>query len=415
MSLELFPYQVEGVKTLIKNSRFLLADEQGLGKTVQAICACKALDLKKILVICPAFLKPQWEAEFKLWYPARIDVRVESYNYIQKKENVNRLKKYFWNVVIADECQRIGKWTAVQTKNFVLSLAFDAPRVWLLSGTPSTKSAADWHSIYTALDPEYNVTPESFYNKFCFKKEFNVSYRGRGGKLMTKKITEFKGYKNEEELRALIKPFILRRLKKDVAPNLPPKLFSTVIIDTGVKYLPLNAKTLKKDVEAGEPTGNLAKLRREVGNTKIPVFFEWFDFDDDSQAIIFCWHRDNVKEVLSGFIERGLKAESMLGGDLTGHRERVQQEFREGKIQYLVLSIAACEVGLNLEAAKRCVFLELPWSAASYDQCWSRMERVTTKHDSLFIYTLIAEGSMDTHVMDVITQKRIKSEKVING
>ena len=135
----LFDYQKVGADFLCKNPAAFLADEQGLGKTLQVIAACDTLGLTKVVVICPAIAKINWRREFDKWGTVEREVKVFSYDKItQSKEVRNEIAKFEPDVLVLDEAHYLKNRTAKRTKYLYGQycrgdgLVRFADRVWLL-------------------------------------------------------------------------------------------------------------------------------------------------------------------------------------------------------------------------------------------------------------------------------------------
>src|SRR5205823_11297854 len=172
LRLPLLPYQREGMLHLAFGERTLLADESGLGKTVQAIAACELLarlkGVGRVLIVCPASLKAEWEEQIARFTdrPARSVFgpraqRLHAYrnppfftivNYEQVLPDAEDLNAILApDVVVLDEAQRIKNW---QTKTARRVKSLSAPYAFVLTGTPLENRIDELYSIVQFLDPE---------------------------------------------------------------------------------------------------------------------------------------------------------------------------------------------------------------------------------------------------------------------
>jgi SNF2-related domain len=228
----LLPYQREGVLHLAFGERALLADEMGLGKTIQAIAACvllaKLKQIERVLVVCPASLKAEWEEQIA-WFcdrPTRLvfgsrPQRHAAYrdpafftivNYEQvlgDTEEINSTLKP--DVIVLDEAQRIKNW---QTKTARRVKSLRSPYAFVLTGTPLENRIDELYSIIQYLDPEI-LGP-----LFRFNRDFyQLDERGRPV-----------DYQNLADLRARLEPLLLRRRKADVESQLPGRTVKTYFV-----------------------------------------------------------------------------------------------------------------------------------------------------------------------------------------
>src|SRR6267154_428015 len=228
----LLPYQCEGMLHLAFGERTLLADEMGLGKTIQAIAACELLarrrDIKRVLVVCPASLKAEWEEQIARFTDRPTQAvfgsraaRLLAYrepkfftivNYEQVLGDAADINKVLApDVIVLDEAQRIKNWQ-IKTARQVKLLR--SPYAFVLTGTPVENRIDELYSIVQYLDPEL-VGP-----LFRFNREFYaLDARGRPV-----------DYQNLAELRSRVAPVLLRRRKSDVESELPGRTVKTYFV-----------------------------------------------------------------------------------------------------------------------------------------------------------------------------------------
>ncbi|HLE90250.1 MAG TPA: SNF2-related protein, partial [Anaerolineales bacterium] len=236
LSAKLYPYQEQGAMHLAFGRRAMLADDMGLGKTVQAIAAAALLkemrDIQKTVIICPASLKHQWAREIRRFtslsvtvvegnLKARRDLYRDSsffkiINYELVRHDMDELLKLRPDLIILDEAQRIKNWrakTAMMVKSLPSRYAF------VLTGTPLENRIDELYSIFQFLDPRILGPLWHFNDRF-----YELEKRESG----TYKIL---GYKNIDQLRALIKPYILRRTRDEVLKDLPPRTDNNFFVE----------------------------------------------------------------------------------------------------------------------------------------------------------------------------------------
>lgn len=239
----LFPYQVEGARFLAERKRALLADDMGLGKSAQAIEACKMLGVGIVTVICPASVRQNWIREFEKFWPGFRPI-VASYDQVVRNGGTD------WcgsgnNALILDEAHYLKTRTAKRTKAIfgpkcdgVGGLVERAKHVFLLTGTPTPNNPSELWSALRAVMPQTISTPSSiehtrdkpltywqFINRYCYLRDNGFGYEIVKGK-------------NLSELRERIKPYVLRRKKDEVLKDLPPIRFDQLYLDGGTLDLP---------------------------------------------------------------------------------------------------------------------------------------------------------------------------------
>jgi hypothetical protein len=236
----LLPYQREGVLHLAFGERALLADEMGLGKTVQGIAACillaKLKGVARVLVVCPASLKAEWEEQIarfcdhstRLVFGPKVQrdaaYRAPAFftivNYEQVVVDADEINGILRpDVIVLDEAQRIKNWHT-KTARRVKSLR--SPYAFVLTGTPLENRIEEVYSIVQYLDPE-TLGP-----LFRFNRDF-YQFDERGRPI---------DYQNLSDLRARLQPLLLRRRKSDVESELPGRTVKTYFVPmTGEQQL----------------------------------------------------------------------------------------------------------------------------------------------------------------------------------
>ena len=241
-----YPFQKIGVEFGLKVGSFIIGDEMGLGKTIQAIIWSESLRSQKTLVVCPASLKLNWKKEIEKWtnkkasflgdsfeapyqitnYEALIDrAQVVNIDDRKKKERTLNQSKVMpfilsqkWDCIILDEAHKIKSQKAKQTKA-VQKIHSLFQHHCLLTGTPLLNRPIE-------LFPLLNyVAPQKWNNFFRFAKEYCGAYQGRWG-------WDFSGATNQNKLREEIKPYMIRRKKEEVLPDLPEK--TVQVIEVGL-------------------------------------------------------------------------------------------------------------------------------------------------------------------------------------
>ena len=222
LSTPLYGYQEEGALHLAFGRRAMLADDMGLGKTVQAIAAAALLqqlrDIQHVLIVCPASLKHQWAREIRRF--TSLPAQVIEGNPIQRRQlyrdpgffniinyelvlrDVDEMQRSCEpDLVILDEAQRIKNW---RTKTADAVKRLRSPYAFVLTGTPLENRLDELYSVFQFIDPTI-LGPLWRFNERYFELE-------------TKRPGAYKvlGYKNLDELRHRIAPYVLRRVREEV-------------------------------------------------------------------------------------------------------------------------------------------------------------------------------------------------------
>ncbi|MEW5959503.1 MAG: DEAD/DEAH box helicase [Chloroflexota bacterium] len=455
LSTPLYGYQQEGALHLTFGRRAMLADDMGLGKTVQAIAATSLLhqlrDIQRALVVCPASLKHQWAREIRRFTSFSVNIvegglrdRRNAYqnpafftiiNYelaLRDEEELRRLRP---DLIILDEAQRIKNW---RTKTADAVKRLRSPYAFVLTGTPLENRLDELYSIFQFIDPTI-LGPLWRFNQRFFQVE---------RKSPTSNSYKVLGYKNLDELRHLISPYVLRRVRNEVLHDLPDRIdnnFFVPMTDPQWKayeefrytVAQLIAKAQRRPLTPQEHKillGALVKMRlicnalalhdpdlspKEREKTS-PKLQELADILDDEvannghKAILFSqW--TNMLHLTYPVLERLNLGHVTLSGDVpTPQRGALVDRFFNDDKCKIFLSTDAGGVGLNLQAASLVVNLDLPWNPAVLDQRIARAHRHGQAH-TVNVINLIAKDTIEERMLDTLTAKRDVFAGVFGG
>lgn len=391
--LALRSYQLEGAKFLASRRFALLADEMRVGKTPQAIIAAVAINARRILVVCPAIAVPQWRSEFERWWPS--DRRSPTFDVMSydKARTTDFSLQMDYDVAIIDECHFAKNPDAQRTKKIYGKdgIGWHARRMWSLSGTPATKHAGELYPMFKA----YGITAltyDQFTRRYC-DIDFTGVIRGTKQRMIP-------------ELKGLLAQIMLRRTRKQVAPEMDEIVFEFLAID------PMSQVDLPKDAEVALQDNlisvGLATSRREVALAKalplVEEIAECLERGDYQKTVVFGWHRDAIHAVRAGLEARGVKAAELMGGMHESQRTAVQQEFRIGKIQVVVAQIIAAGTAIDLSAASHGYFLELDWVPGSNVQAANRLVSMM-KDEPVTFDICTMPGSVDDRVQRILLRR----------
>lgn len=405
MTRELYPYQRIGADWLASKKHALLADQMGLGKTVQAIMAAKQVGARRIAVVCPASVRANWHREFERWWPEfGADPFVNSYNMLVRGSWYGMGPE----VLIIDEAHYLKNRDSKRTKAVYGKdgLATRARRVWLLSGTPAPNNPAElWthlHALAPGLIMGKNGKPASwwgFVNRYCKTVD-----KGFGPQIV--------GGKNLDELKALMAPFILRRTKDEVLADLPPIRFNTLPID-GV--LPSETAHDEMLVESALETGieslakvamHVATLRRATGMAKLKGVIDWIkDFlESGEKLVVFAHHRDVIRETHASLREPLRGKIALVTGDTGARQAEVDRFQNDPDCRLFIGQIQAAGTGITLTAASTVLMVEQSWVPAENAQAAMRIHRIGQKN-ACVVYNAVLAGSIDERIGDALTRK----------
>jgi SNF2 family DNA or RNA helicase len=419
---ELRPFQRAGVAYALKARRTFLADEQGLGKTVQALAALEADGAYPAVVICPASLKLNWERETRRWLPERsisvvsgtgatpklADITILNYDIVHAHRARLSLAKP--KALVLDESHYVKNPGARRTKA-VRRLAEGLPEGALrlaLTGTPVMNHPDE-------LIPQLRVLGRL--------EEF-----GSGARFSRR----FQGVGAEERIHwHLRRSCFVRRVKADVLPQLPRKrqVVVPVALENEREYRlaeqdviawlreqPLDLSELDRRVAAAlraERLAQLNALKRLAARGKLGPALAWIDdfLASDEPLVVFAGHRE-VQDLL---IERFPDAAHLLGRDSAQSREDAVRAFQEeGGPQLIVCSTRVGAQGITLTRASNVAFLDLEWTPAIHDQAEDRCHRIG-QEDAVTAWYLLAAETIDETMIELIAKKRGIVDAVTDG
>lgn len=443
-----FNHQIDGFNYGMKNDRFLLGDEQGLGKTKQAIdiaCAKKqARNYEHCLIICGVNgLKWNWQREVSTH--SNEDSHIlgsrtgnKTISNAGKLEDLNNLPDAYFlitnveslrngdicrkvqdlckskkiNMVVIDEIHKCKNPTAQQGKAI---LKIKADTMIAMTGTPLMNNPLDLYITLKWLGYENN-------NFYAFRNHYCVM-GGYGG-------YEITGYKNMKELHEILDERMIRRLKKEVL-DLPEKISTTEYVemtDAQSKIYAEVEQALKEDIDkiklSPNPLAQLIRLRQATGYTgilsssvqesakldRLEEIIEELN-DNNEKAIVF----SNWTDMTSTIIERLKKYNpAVITGDIKDRTAEQDKFMNDASCKVIVGTIGAMGTGLTLTAASTVIFLDSPWNRALKEQAEDRAHRIGTT-STVSIITLVCKNTIDERIEEIIQKKGKMSDILVDG
>ncbi|HAV64961.1 MAG TPA: helicase, partial [Verrucomicrobiales bacterium] len=435
------PYQKDGVRWLhqLRANGFggILADEMGLGKTLQALAhVCLARSSKTespglpFLVVCPTSLVFNWQAEAAKFAPhlrvlvfagpdrhahvsrfADYDLILTSYALIRRDADAYR--PFEFDTVILDEAQHIKNR---ESQNAQAVKSIRCRHRLVLTGTPMENSVLDLWSIFDFLMPGYLGAARDFRERY----ELPLG-RGRDPAL-------------QDRLSRRVRPFILRRLKRDVAKDLPDKLeqvsFCELTADQRAVYQQV-LEAGRNEVLAAVGKDGFAKSRMvvftallrlrqgccdlrllQLGTARIKEPSGKLElFGELLEEIVDGGHRALVFSQFTSMLD--LLAERLAGESIefcrldgsTKDRGEVVRRFQQGVAPVFLISLKAGGVGLNLTAADTVIHFDPWWNPAVEDQATDRAHRIGQRR-VVTSYKLITRDTVEEKILRLQQKKR---------
>lgn len=406
------PYQIDGVKTLVPKKRFLLADDAGLGKTVQAIVAANYKSYKEsrsldVLVIGTKSMRITWHREVTKWNNEN-NYAITNFEQLIGKNAKSFAKK--WDIVILDESHLCVKNVTSKRCKAFLDLIKSVDTVWLMTATAASKTAEDYYVTLKVLLPTLfkNWTKTHFIKKFCNEVADRWSYSGK----------KYEGFKNINELNAIFKKCSLKRKKADVAKDLPEITHSSRFAEVNPKDLMHLSEEdfydIKSQVLAGVPLKQeYQAILRHNALLKIPSLIELLStYPEDEKLVIFAWHQDVIDKIEEQIKDTG-RTVAQITGKISSEnkRQELMDAFQEGKLNTLVLNMQSGGVGITLTSAATAIYVQFPTVVTLWTQSLNRVHRIGSKRP-VEIIKLMIEKSIDERVFKVLESRLDDVEKV---
>lgn len=435
------PFQAQGIAkmTLFKGIA-LLGDEMGLGKSVQAIGFASLHNIKSTLIVAPANVKLNWLREIKKWtYYNDDDIHIISgktfYEIPRDKAfyivNYDILSKWHMvlgdlgiELIVLDEAHYIKDKSAERTKA-TIELAQKIRFKLALTGTPVLNRVVELWNVLSLLRPDIYLNKTSFLRQFtkCAASADNNNYENIDDK-------SFYGIRNVDLLRDQLNEHVLiRRLKKDVLPELPDKNRIMVFLELEDNYKKeykfaeeeftnyLNEKGmtvgefLRENAGPGqEGLGMIEKLRQFAVYGKLNKAIDWieefYNNNPDEKLVIFAHHVDAITELRDKF-KKDYNCVTITGSDSNKKRDANVQKFQTDiSTKMIIVSITAGAEGINLTAASNTVFIEPDWTPGKVLQAEDRTHRIGQESDSVTIWHLLAEDTIDIPMYNLLAEKQ---------
>jgi SWI/SNF-related matrix-associated actin-dependent regulator 1 of chromatin subfamily A len=437
------PYQKAGIAYLLGRANTLLADEQGLGKTVQVLGMVNAdPTIANVLIVCPASLRLNWQREAARWLvrPAtivlpttvaalperaadgRIVVTVVSYDTMRQKPMHAALMARSFDLLAADEAHYCKNTTSLRAKALlgnkrgtkVAGLVSRAARAVFMTGTPIPAKPIEIQPLLAACDSVAFGSFWKFAQKYC-----GATHNGYGW--------DFTGAANLADLQARMRATcMVRRLKADVLLDLPAKIRQVISLPLPSRIATDADPRFAEIASAWEATARLspearATVLESVNKTKLLEYFTatrvavaklkapyaiehvrgMLEYGV-GKVVVFGWHRATVDGLADAF---GAEAVRLHGGMTDADKQASVDRFQtDPTCRVFVGNIQAAGVGLTLTAASHVVFVEMDWTPGNMVQAEDRCHRLG-QHACVSVQYLVFDGTLDEHLADVLARK----------
>lgn len=448
-------FQEVGVATIYKkNGRGLIADEMGLGKTIQAISVAqvyrKITKITPIIIVCPSIAKLMWYEEIRKWLkkpfkmrilegltpdPLQLDREIIIINYrilpnlyekwkdadgkIHQKEKpytgwVDYLCDIKPKMIITDECHYYKTDTASRTKA-IKKLAIGVPSFIALSGTPIEKSPVDIFNAANIIDPKEWPNKWRFQQRYC-----NPVHNGFGW--------SFNGSSNEKELhQRLVNSIMIRRTKKQVAKELPKKVWSIVPfkLDNRNTYIKAEdnfidfvrktrGKKAAKRASNAESLVRVDALKQLAARGKLVGIIEWITnfLESGEKLVVFALHTFMLDELMKIFGEIAVRVDGTVSEKKKF--KNVKKFQRDPNTLLFLGHMKAAGVVITLTAASNVAIIEYPHVPGVMEQAVDRCHRIGQRK-SVNIYSLMAINTIEERQANLLSDRSKMIGSIIDG
>ena len=417
------------------HDRLLIADDMGLGKSLQALLCILSGQYQRVLIVCPSVVKMNWANEVEKWTEMNTsliyghkkeyevsDITIINYDLLHAR--VEELLRDDYDCIVFDECHTLKNQKTQRTQAAKRLATWPTVKGMIaMSGTPILNRPSE---IFTVLNM---LKPFTFNNYYLFGKKYcGAIHNGYGW--------DFDGASNIETsddgvtppLNHLLKDIMLRRTMDDprLSDQMPDLLQTIVEVDISRTQYDIVYNTLMDELEHYRTTGSgsvppglllniLTDLRHAAGRAKVKAAVDWMlDYHKTYQKplVVFAHHKD-VVEALSDI--PSVSRAFITGSTVDSYRQSKISEFQEGKLPFLICSTLAMKEGINLDAADTTLFVEREWVPAHERQAASRVRRITQESDVCHQVILSAANTVDSHFDKVVNEKAAIVKAALDG
>ena len=435
---KLYQHQEEGIKFLLSRNGCILADDMGLGKSIQSIIAALESGAKKIIVVCPSSTKINWEREInvfcedtaiidgKKWDDAKFTIInfdiLKNFHTLhdgkKRKEGepeviLNRdLAEAGFDLAIIDEAHYLKNNESIRGKIMVeLSTKHNIDKVWLLTGTPVANRPMDFFNLLKIIKSPIANNWKYFAVRYCDGRQFFRTLKNG----QRKQIWLTDGASNLEELANKTKNTIIRRLKTEVL-DMPDKVMTPMhhILDKkGLKdYDLLWEQYMEKRKLEGKKTNELQKdlvelilLRQFIANQAIPYTIEMAEnaIEMGRKVIIFTSFTEELEIITNHFGKLAVKHNGPMTS--TQKQKSVDSFQNNPKVKVFVGNIKSAGVGITLTEATVVIFNSFDWVPGNNEQAEDRAFRIGQKND-VNVYYQLFDDTISSRMWMMLNNKK---------
>lgn len=363
--------------------------------------AAQKIGAKDIFVACPAIAVPHWRREFARWWEGEWENEPLVMSYDRMRLDWDNVCRQRFDVAIVDECHFAKNPTAKRTQLIYgkHGLGWISDRLWALSGTPATKHAAELWPMLRAFGV-VGMTYDEFVDHYCIVNKFTLKIVGT----KPDKIPE---------VRALLAKVMLRRTRKEVAPEMPAIDFQFLEVEPDRIVQPdLQLPSGLSEAQLAQWLEDNAVADRQdriaVADAKVLPLAKEIDFAIQNellqQTVVFGWHTEPLEHLCRLLNDCGLRAELLTGKTTSRQREVIQENFRKGLTRVVIGNILAAGTAIDLSSASHGYFLELDWLPSNNVQAANRLVSLD-KQEPVTYDVVTWPGSADDRVQRTLIRR----------
>ncbi len=440
LQAELRDYQTEGFVWMARLAHIgvgsCLADDMGLGKTLQALAVILGrAEEGPTLVIAPTSVCMNWETEAARFAPTltlhtltgmdreavvqslgKRDILVTSYTLLQQE--VGLLETVRWQTIVLDEAQAIKN---AATKRSKAAMRLQAKFRLITTGTPIENHLGELWNLFTFINPGLLGTYKQFNSRFGIPIE---KHHDRAARLQLKK---------------LIRPFMLRRIKSQVLEELPPRTEITLRVEMKDEemafYEAIRQQAIENIEGSSQKSGRhlqilaeIMRLRRaccnprlidestKIPSTKLRVFAEVVEelLGSRHKALVFSQFTGHLALIREHLDNEGINYKYLDGTTPARERQRQVEAFQAGDGDLFLISLKAGGLGLNLTAADYVIHMDPWWNPAVEDQAADRAHRIGQKRP-VTVYRLVSANTIEEKIVRLHQEKRDLANSLLEG
>ena len=425
----LMDHQKVAVEKLLANNRYILADDMGLGKTTSAVVASLELDIKKVLIVCPASLKINWQREIEeytkkktlivegskwgstfAYYIINYDIlkNFHTTDETEESEAYKLITKENFDLAIIDEAHFISNPSAQRTK-LLNDILGKIPKVWLLTGTPMTSRPINYFNLLKIVNSPLTLNWQRYVKRYC--KGFRFRANGRY-------VWSTSGASNLDELREHTKSVVLRRLKNDIL-DLPEKIITPVWLELKSTFYDEEIDEFLKisENEKGNESiaitlSRLMKVRQIIAIEKVAYTCELVDkfLEQNKKVLVFT----NFTMSLEMLKEKYGNKCVVVDGRMTQTQKQynIDKFQKDKKVKILVGNIIAAGLGHTLTEAEGVIMNDLSFVPSHHSQAEDRTYRIGQKNNVL-VYYPIFENTIEMIIYNILQKKKDVIDQVM--